>query len=120
LGAQAAPQTVHFSTREVISGISERFASSSSFWSITRSPATGSSGNGSAEAGFRCPVGFLFIPENYSSMSAKPVYAARSKRIMYAGSRAAEHREHFWPGFTFADFPVATTIPSTVCVQMGQ
>jgi hypothetical protein len=46
--------------------------------------------------------------------------AARSMRMMYPGSRAAEHREHFWPGFTLAVLRVATTIPSTVCVQMGQ
>ncbi len=32
----------------------------------------------------------------------------------------AEHREHFWPDFTLAVFPLLITVPSTVWVQMGQ
>lgn len=47
-------------------------------------------------------------------------YAARSSLMMYAGSSEAEHREHFWPGFTLAVFPLLTTVPSTVWVQIGQ
>jgi hypothetical protein len=40
--------------------------------------------------------------------------------MMYPGSSEAEQREHFWPGFTLAVLPLLTTVPSTVCVQMGQ
>jgi hypothetical protein len=40
--------------------------------------------------------------------------------MMYAGSSDAEQREHFWPGFTRALFPLLTTVPSTVWVQIGQ
>ena len=47
-------------------------------------------------------------------------YAALSSLMMYPGSSEAEHREHFCPGFTLADFPLLTTVPSTVWVQMGQ
>jgi hypothetical protein len=49
LGAQPAPHTVHFSIRFSWSGITERFAWSRSFWSITGSVGTGRMG----AAGFR-------------------------------------------------------------------
>ena len=54
------------------------------------------------------------------SLTRGSTYAARSKRMMYAGSSAAEQREHFCPGFTLLVLPCVTTVPATVCVQMGQ
>jgi hypothetical protein len=109
-GAQAAPQTEHFATRGSWSDITARFACSNSFRSITGSPA----GNG-----------FRLISSDHSNTGSQyqgsvPGYAARSRRTIIAGSSAAEHREHFWPGFTFVDFPMLMTVPSTVWVQMGQ
>jgi hypothetical protein len=65
---------------------------------------------------------FIWVePEGWNHISkCEAGYAARSSRMMYPGSSAAEQREHFWPGLTLAVLPEATTIPSTVCVQMGQ
>jgi hypothetical protein len=103
-GAQADPQTEHFSTLLNWSARIARLASSRSFWSI----------NGSGVG-----IGLRFILRNQVN-TEQPSYAARSSLMMYAGSSEAEHREHFCPGFTLADFPWLMTVPSTVWVQIGQ